>query len=398
MKNLTYTLYLEINNSNYIFFVCKGDKQYNFEIDYKLEVALIGIDNNRISDFEKSFNAIKKNIYLIEQKFNHTFKEIVIILDNLNPSFINITGYKKLNSSQISKENITYILNTLKSYVDEIELKKTILHIFNSKFYLDKKKIENLPIGLFGDFYSHELSFTLINKNDFKNIKHIFDKCNLKIKKILIKDFVRGANISSNYDNVETFFQIKINQKFTKIFYFENNSLKNQQNFKFGSDIIIKDISKIISLKIETIQTILNESEFKEEILEDELIEEKFFKNEVYRKIKKKLIYDIAFARIKEILDIIIIKNINFKYYIKNSKNIFLELDSRSQYKCFKKIYLSILADKSGFNLNLIDNLPDHDILNSVNKIVHFGWKKEAIPFSQVKKSIIARFFDTFFK
>ena len=115
MKNLTYTLYLEINNSNYIFFVCKGDKQYNFEIDYKLEVALIGIDNNRISDFEKSFNAIKKNIYLIEQKFNHTFKEIVIILDNLNPSFINITGYKKLNSSQISKENITYILNTLKS-------------------------------------------------------------------------------------------------------------------------------------------------------------------------------------------------------------------------------------------------------------------------------------------
>ena len=37
--------------------------------------------------------------------------------------------------------------------------KKKIFHIFNSKFFLDKKKIENLPIGLFGDFYSHELSF-----------------------------------------------------------------------------------------------------------------------------------------------------------------------------------------------------------------------------------------------
>ena len=58
-----------------------------------------------------------------------------------------------------------------------------MLHIFNSKFYLDKKEIENLPIGLFGDFYSHELSFALINTNDQKNLKNIFNKCNLKLKK-----------------------------------------------------------------------------------------------------------------------------------------------------------------------------------------------------------------------
>ena len=33
-------------------------------------------------------------------------------------------------------------------------------YIFSiQNFNLDNKKIENLPIGLFGDFYSHELSF-----------------------------------------------------------------------------------------------------------------------------------------------------------------------------------------------------------------------------------------------
>ena len=68
------------------------------------------------------------------------------------------------------KRKYNYILNTLKSCVEEIETKK-VLHIFNSRFYLDNKKIENLPIGLFGDFYSHELSFILINKNDYKNLK-----------------------------------------------------------------------------------------------------------------------------------------------------------------------------------------------------------------------------------
>ena len=45
--------------------------------------------------------------------------------------------------------------------------KKTILHIFNDKFILDQKNIENLPIGLFGNFYYHELCFFLFNTNDY---------------------------------------------------------------------------------------------------------------------------------------------------------------------------------------------------------------------------------------
>ena len=121
-----------------------------------------GINENKITDLDKITNLIKKNILLIEQKVNYTFKDIIVILDNLEISFLNLCGFKKLNGTQISKENITYILNSLKSCVDEFEKNKKILHIFNSEYCLDKKKLDNLPIGLFGDFYSHELSFNLI--------------------------------------------------------------------------------------------------------------------------------------------------------------------------------------------------------------------------------------------
>ena len=110
--------------------------------------------DNRITDFNLVLNIIKENIYTIEQKLNFTFKETILILNNFDCSFINLTGFKKLNGSQILKENITYILNSLKSNINETEDKKYILHIFNSKFVLDKKKVDNLPIGLFGDFYS----------------------------------------------------------------------------------------------------------------------------------------------------------------------------------------------------------------------------------------------------
>ncbi len=398
MNNFILKLYLEINNSSYIFFVGKYYENEDFELIHKLEVPLDGIENNRISDFEKSFNTIKKNLYLIEDQFDYSFKEIILILENFNLSFINIAGHKNLNGSQILKENITYILNTLKSCVDETEAKKNILHIFNSEFNLDNKKIENLPIGLFGDFYSHELSFTLIDKNNYKNLKNIFDKCNLKIKKILSKSFIKGANISDNYNNFETFYYVKLNDKNIKIFYFENNALKSENNFNFGSSIIFKDISKITSLKMDTVKTILNKIEFKSEESLEDLVEEKFFNEDIYRKIKKRLIYEIALARIEEIFNIILFNNINFKYYNTYVRNIFLETDNIFKYKSLNKMYKKFFLTNRKLTLNLIENSSCESILNSANKIVHFGWKKEAIPISKSKKSIIAKFFSKIFR
>ena len=176
----------------------------------------------------------------------------------------------------------------MKSYVSKIEVKKNILHIFNSKYYLDNQKIENLPIGLFGDFYSHELSFIMLNINDYKNLKNIFDKCNLKIKKILLKNFVVGAQICENNQNIDTFFHIRVGKSKSKIFYFENSSLKFEQGFNFGSDIIIKDISKITLLKETTIKEILQKIKLKNNFSENEILEVEFFKDEDFRKVKKK--------------------------------------------------------------------------------------------------------------
>ena len=116
-------LYLEINNSNYVFFVVKYHDHDDCELIYKSEVPLKGIENSRITNLEETYNTIKENLYLTEEKFNFSFKEIILIIDNFNPSFVNLSGYKKLNGSQILRENITYILNNLKSFVDENESK-----------------------------------------------------------------------------------------------------------------------------------------------------------------------------------------------------------------------------------------------------------------------------------
>ena len=122
MKLHSPKLFLEINDSEYIFSVGDKDQENNFKVIYRYNASLEGIAKNcKDTDFEKTLNTIKKNIITIEQKFNLTFKEIILILDNSDCTFLNMTGFKKLNGSQIIRENITYILNTLKSCVDNAE-------------------------------------------------------------------------------------------------------------------------------------------------------------------------------------------------------------------------------------------------------------------------------------
>ena len=140
MKNSSLSLFLEINNTELIFFVEEKDEQNNYKITNKQIIPIIGVDGDRGSVFDKIFPSIKENIYKIEQELNHTFKEIVLILENFEFTFLNLSGYKKLNGSQIMRENITYILNILKSYINEIEIKKKFyIFLIQSSVWIIKK-------------------------------------------------------------------------------------------------------------------------------------------------------------------------------------------------------------------------------------------------------------------
>ena len=91
-----------------------------------------------------------------------------------------------------------------------------------------------------------------------------------------------------------------------------------------------------------------------------------------------------------------IIKNINFVSLDKKDKTVFLRIADKSHLKCFKDKYNHFLINNN-FTIKFLENISTDDLIDSVNKLVHFGWKKEAIPIVDAKKSIIARFFDAIF-
>ena len=390
-------LFIEINNSEFKFIAGDFNENKNLELVHTIEIPLQGINDKKISDLKLVSDIIKDNVYLIEQKLNFVFKEVIFVTDCFESFAISFTGFKKLNGSQLSKDNITYILNLLKSKISEVENQKKIIHIFNSKYVLDKKEIDNLPIGLFGNLYSQEISFILIDNNDYKNLNNVFENCNLRIKRIISKKFLDGVNIINKNLDLETFLKIQINENDTELIYFENSALKFIQNFKFGSNLILNDISKVTGLSNDAVKKILLNFKFSDKNLDSEIIEKEFFDNQNFRKIRKKLIFDVAKARIEELSEVIIYKNINVISFLKNNLSIFLKINDHSNLKCFYECYKKNFSKKDQFITKFTSDFSLSEIYNSAIRIVHYGWKKEAVPIVQEKKSIISRFFDKIF-
>ena len=390
-------IFLEVKKNHLIFFAYKIDDNFDLKLLQTISIPAQGIENCQVTNFELAYKIINENIFLIEKKLNLTFKDLILIIDDFSSTIINCTGYKKLNGSQLVKENITYILNTIKSKIDESENKKIILHIFNSKYFLDKKKIENLPIGLFGNFYSHELSFFLADENNTKNFEQLINKCNLKLKKIISNSHLEGVHMINKNPELDTFFKVEINKNYSRIFYFENSALKFLQDFKFGNELIIKDISKILGFNNEAITNILENFKINELIEDNGFIEKKYFKNKNFRKINKNLIFEIAKARVSEFSEIFIKKNINLSSFLLKNISIYLLVRDIEKIPILEDIYMSQFSNNNDYKVNLIKDSFFKDKSNTAFKLVQYGWKKEAVPVVREKKSVIAKIFDYIF-
>ena len=263
---------------------------------------------------------------------------------------------------------------------------KSIIHIFNSKSTLDGTTVENLPIGLFGDFYNHALTFLVINNNDLKNVKQIFNKNNLRIKKIFIKDFVEGIQLISNYQNSETFFNIKIGEENSHLSFFDNSAFRFNENFNFGSNIILKDITKVCSINNEILRKILEDKIFfKNDFSDDEIIDKKYFPNSTQRKIRKKLVLDIVKARVEEIVNIVFKNNINLKFLKPKKGKVFITLKDKDISKNFIDIFKFYFSNNENLEFHLIDGFDLDSTTTAAMNLSSYGWKKKQFHYSKQK-------------
>tara|TARA_B100001093_G_scaffold508025_1_gene569474 strand:+ start:1326 stop:2519 length:1194 start_codon:yes stop_codon:yes gene_type:complete len=389
-------LFIEVNDKNFILAVGIYDDQLNFKIVEKEIIPSAGIQNGKVVNLESGVDILKKSISIIENKTNYVFDSANIILNQNDFDCINVTGFKKLNGNQILLEDISFILNNLKSKLMEIEKNKTIIHLFNTKYFLDYKTHKNLPIGLFGDFYSHQLTFFLIKKNELNNIALLLSKCNLNVNKVIFKSFTEGIDLI-NTENKDTFFKIIIFKEKIKLIYFYNSAFCFFQNFNFGSDIILKDISKVCSLEMSKVKKLITEKEFELSNDTDKYLDKKYFENNNFRKISIKLIHDISASRIEEIIKLIFKKNKNLDIYKTGDFSLHIHFEDKDFFNKFNKIFKVYFSDKEVYLKELFKE-DVHKSINIFGDLLSKGWVREAIPVISKKESWITRLFSKIFE
>ena len=392
-------LIIELNDSKIIFFVISYDDDRDYKLIKNIIIDSDGILNGRIIDVAIVTKLIKKIINSLEDEMDHFFSKASIVINPKNVNSLNISGYKKLNGAQVSKGDITYILNDIKKIISLTENKYSVIHLFNSSFSLDSDNLENLPIGLFGEFYNQNMTFFLVQKNTLKNIKLVFSNCGINIDRLILKPFVEGINFLLKYKNHKNFVVLTIEAKNINISIFKNKSYVLTQDFDFGTDLIIKDISKLCSLKINEVEFFLKEINLNAEIEidADSYLSKKFFSTSPYRKIKHQLILDIITARLDELVEICYENNKNLDYFRKSNNAIYVIISKDEHLKNIQfALQKNRLIDaRFIFGQNVDDNLLFS--LNGAAELIGRGWEKEAIPVIQPSKSLISTFFSRLF-
>ena len=391
-------LIIDLNDNKLIFFVITFNEKKDFKIIKKIILDSVGVQNGRVVNIEIVSKLLKRTINIIEDEIDYFFSNVAIIINPNQINCLNVSGYKKLNGSKVSSEDVVYILNDIKKIILESENSDSLIHLFNSNFSLDSDNLENLPIGLFGEFYNQNMTFFLVNKNILKNIKSVFSNCGLNIQKIILKPFAEGIYLLSNNQIDKNVTILRLEKNRINISLFKKKSYVFTEDFEFGFDLIIKDISKLCSLKIEEVENFMKEIELKD-IIENNrelYLEKKYFYISPYRKIKYQLILDIITARIEELFEICYQKNINIKN-LKSNDKVYIYVESSEYYANIQYVMENskLVPLDSIYNNNTLQSLLAG--VNGACELISKGWEKEAIPISHKIKSLISLFFSRLF-
>ena len=106
---------------------------------------------------------------------------------------------------------------------------------------------------------------------------------------------------------------------------------------------------------------------------------------------------EIVNARIKEIADIILNKNINISSFRKNVK-IYIFIQDKLILDNFRDSFKTYFSKAPFSEISFINAFELDSLIANTASLSAYGWRKEAVPVIQTKNSLITRIFQTIFK
>ena len=335
------------------------------------------IENNKLNNFSNEEELIENLIFNLEKKNGEYLDEITLMIDNTNILLISLTIFKKRDKQLLDDNFLKYIIDDAKVEINKNYSNREIVHFIITNFYLDEKKYSEFPKNLNPDKFAIEFNFFIYPKFFLDNLKKIFAKQNVIIKRFIFSSYSKSIFYLNKISDQNKIIFVDIGFEKTSAFFFEDKKIKNFKILPIGGNHITKDISKILKIEISKANEVklnFNDIDNNKELNQDQI----------------ELIKKIIFSRTEELLEIctLFIKDNND---LNNVKLVFFGNGSKILDNKFKS---SIIFD---YDIHLIDeNYTDTCLsgLNLLNDEKEVSFNKAN--FKEKKKGFFEKFFNLF--
>ena len=323
-----------------------GDKNFHTFIDFgKNEIRacsfnketekienqfVLTVKNNQSKDFLSEEELVEDLIFNLEKKNREYLDEISLMVDSSDILFIPLSIYKKSNEKILNDNFLKYIINEAKYEINKNYPNHEIVHSIIKNFHLDEKKFSEIPKNLNHSKFSVEINFFLYPKLFLENLRKIFAKQNVTIKRFIFSSYSKSIFYLDKISNERKIILVDIGFEKTSAFLFEDKKMQQFKILPIGGNHISKDISKILKIEISRANEIklnFNKINDYKDLKQDEIelvkkiilsraeelleISTLFFKNNDANKIKL-----VFFGNGSKILDSKFKSNIIFNYDI----------------------------------------------------------------------------------
>ena len=150
---------------------------YKDKLELENKIDFLNLDN--LSNF------LDANIFKIEKLADNFIKNIVLIIESDNNSYVNICIKKKNYENLINYKKIEIALTEMKDLFKENYQKQNIMHMIVKNYSVNGKNYSSFINDINGDYLSLEVNFISIPSNFELILDKILEKYQIRIDKFL---------------------------------------------------------------------------------------------------------------------------------------------------------------------------------------------------------------------
>ena len=281
------------------------------------------IEKFTLSDSDNKINKLIKNL---EKKTNTHLNKINLMFDTPDFVIINIASKRKFEGRLIGSNDMKYLLQELNLLIKNSYSNLKVIHLIVTKIIINREEFFSFPNDNFNcDELILEVMFICLPNFIIEQITEKFKKKFISIKKINCSSYLKSFNYKESFNDYDKKFFLDIGYEKSSLSVYDKNKLILIKFLSLGGNNITKDISKILEITEK----------------ESENLKINYLKSILEKKPTNKLLREIIFARVDEIINLIF-KKINFNdITYKKEKSILVFTGEGSKILDKNSIYLS---------------------------------------------------------